>query len=82
MPTHSTVRNAATLGALVFQARTHAGISQQHLAERLGVSKQLVWDVENGRSTKAVDRLFALLRELDVTLTATVPDPASEEDDT
>lgn len=78
MPTHSIVRNPATLGAIIFQARTHAGMSQQRLAETLGVSKQLVWDVENGHSTKAVDRLFAILEELGVTLSATVPDPSAK----
>lgn len=75
MPIQSTVRNAANLGGVVYQARIHAGLSQQRLAEQLGVSKQLVWDLENGHATKAIERLFDALTELGITLTATIPDP-------
>lgn len=77
METTANVKNTAALGAVLYQARIHADISQSELAARLGVSKQLVWDAENGRSTKAVERLFDTLRELGVTLIATVPPPAS-----
>lgn len=74
MPITSAPRNAAMLGAVIYQARQYAGLTQEQLAARLGVSKQLVWDAENGRATKAIDRLFRIFDELDVTLTATIPE--------
>lgn len=66
------VRNPAALGTIIYQARIESDLSQSALARKLGVSKQLVWDAENGHPTKAVERLFALLSELGVTLTATL----------
>lgn len=70
MSTTSTIRNAAALGAIVLQARTARGLTQRQLAASVGASLQQISDLEAGRSTKAVERLFLILRELDLELHA------------
>lgn len=80
MEIRSTVRNPEALGAVVRQARMAAGLTQQELAQRLGMPKQMMWNLENGRSTKAIDRLFAVLRETGVTLHALHEEPTLADD--
>jgi transcriptional regulator with XRE-family HTH domain len=71
------VRNAASLGRILAQARQAHGWSQRDLAARLGTSQRYVWEMEAGKPSIYTDRLFAAMRATGMKLTATiqVPDP-------
>ena len=52
------------LGAVVRKARKSRNLTQQQLADHLGMSLRSIIDVENGRSNLKFDTLFALVRFL------------------
>ena len=64
------LRSAADLGLAVQQARLAEGISQTALADRLGISQRSISEIESGRTTIQLRRLFELMRETGVELTA------------
>ena len=65
--THS-VRNAVDLGAAIGDARRDAGLTQQELARRVGISRPYLAQVEHGRTSRLLDLLFDLLRVVDLEL--------------
>lgn len=69
--------NPEILGDVLRAARMGKGISQRKLAEELGVSQRYVVEIEHGKPTKAVERLFEFMMALDVVLTAEVADDAA-----
>jgi len=66
------VSSAPSLGRILQQARLMAGLSQRQLADRLGTSQRYIWEIEAGKPSIFMDRLFALMRETGVELTATI----------
>ena len=58
------VNNPAQLGAFLRNQRLQRGITQDQLAEDLGITRQYLVDLEKGRPTLYSKRLFALLRLL------------------
>ena len=62
------IANTSTLGLLIREARMNRGLSQRELADLLGVHQRFIVDLERGRATKAIDRLFAAARESGVEL--------------
>lgn len=62
------ITGPTTLGAILREARTMRGMTQQQLSEELGVTKRYVIEMEQGKPTKAIERLFDYLRETGVTL--------------
>ena len=68
------VANAQTLGHLIREGRTRHNLSQRDLADAMGVHQRVVVDLELGRSTKALERMFAALRETGIDLRAQVRD--------
>jgi HTH-type transcriptional regulator/antitoxin HipB len=71
------VANAESLGRILQQARLLAGLSQRELAQRLGTTQKYVWELESGKPSILMDRLFAAMRETGMELTATIT-PRSE----
>lgn len=67
-----TVTSAESLGRILQQARMLADLSQRELAERLGTTQRYIWEIEAGKPSIYTDRLFALMRETGMTLTATI----------
>jgi len=57
------VRTSKDLGALIRQRRRELGLNQQALAERVGVSRQWIVEVEQGKPRA---ELALVLRALDV----------------
>ena len=53
-----------TLGLQIFKARDGAGLTQKQLAERLGIRKQSISDIENGRRAISVKLLRRIATEL------------------
>jgi HTH-type transcriptional regulator/antitoxin HipB len=68
------VDSAEDLGRFLQQGRLLAGMSQRELASKLGVSQRYVWEMESGKSSVFLDRLFSFLRETDVRLIAELTD--------
>jgi HTH-type transcriptional regulator / antitoxin HipB len=60
------VRSAADLGAAIGDARRDAGLTQQELARRVGISRPYLAQVEHGRTSRLLDLLFDLLRVVDL----------------
>lgn len=59
-------RSAADLGAFVRAARERAQLSQDVLADQLGIDRRVLQRIEAGQSTLYVSRLFALMDELGI----------------
>jgi HTH-type transcriptional regulator / antitoxin HipB len=66
------VANPESLGRILQQARLLAGLSQRELAKRLGTTQKYVWELESGKPSIVMDRLFAAMRETGMELTATI----------
>ncbi|NYF13903.1 HTH-type transcriptional regulator/antitoxin HipB [Pseudoclavibacter sp. JAI123] len=60
------------------QARLEAGLSQAELAERLHLSQSAVSEIESGKTTIYLRRLFDLMHELDIELSASWEQRADE----
>ncbi|MEX2534957.1 MAG: helix-turn-helix transcriptional regulator [Trueperaceae bacterium] len=69
------VTSAKSLGRILQQARLLTGLSQRELAKRLNTSQRYIWEIEAGKPSIFMDRLFALMRETGVELTATIKAP-------
>ena len=69
------VTSAESLGGILQQARMVAGLSQRELARRLGTTQRYIWELESGKPSILMDRLFAAMRETGMQLTATITVP-------
>ncbi len=56
------------LGAAIRAARSNVGISQQELANRAGVTRRFIQELENGRSDISLSKLRALAIAMDTSL--------------
>jgi putative transcriptional regulator len=57
-------RGPAMGGRRVAEARRRAGLTQQQLAERIGVGRVTITRIENDAQTPSLDVALALAREL------------------
>lgn len=73
------VKSPESLGRILQQARLLAGLSQRELAEQLGTTQRYIWEIESGKPSIFVDRLFAMMRETGVELTATIEPKAGND---
>lgn len=70
--------NTTVLGNVLRAARMARGLNQRELAMELGVSQRSIVDLERGKPTKAMERLFEVMRETGVTLYAEVDDESAD----
>ncbi|MDQ1455170.1 MAG: Helix-turn-helix domain [Actinomycetota bacterium] len=63
------VYTPATLGAAIRHYREEAGLSQAELAERAGLNRTYLSDLETGRETEQVKRILRVLKQLGVRMT-------------
>ncbi|MFJ9391711.1 multiprotein-bridging factor 1 family protein [Nocardioides sp. NPDC101246] len=73
------VTSPESLGRILQQARLLNGWSQRELAARIGTTQRYIWEIEAGKPSIFVERLFALMRETGTELTATI-DPGSDDE--
>jgi transcriptional regulator with XRE-family HTH domain len=66
------VTSPESLGRILQQARLLSGLSQRQLAERLGTTQKYVWELEAGKPSIVMARLFAAMSEVNMELTATI----------
>jgi len=67
-PTPAAAPEYRGIGDRLRTARTERGLSLRALADRLGVSPSLISQVERGLARPSVNTLYAMARELDVSL--------------
>jgi len=72
------VRSSADIGRVIAEARLERGLIQATLASRVGMERTYLARLEGGRSTIQIERVLALLRELGVTVTATLETTADD----
>lgn len=77
-----TVRSPEDLGRAIAELRQTHGLTQQDLAETLGVSRSVIAHLERGRHGTTLARILRILRRLGatITITADVPDRSDGED--
>ncbi|MBI1846919.1 MAG: helix-turn-helix transcriptional regulator [Candidatus Rokubacteria bacterium] len=63
------IYTAGSLGAAVKHYRQQAGLSQAALAERSGLNRTYLSDLERGKETEQLRRLLRVLRHLRVRIT-------------
>lgn len=68
----SSVDTPETLGVVLREARHQRRLSQEELAQNLGVSQRYISELENGKPGILMNRLFRILRELGVDLSAEI----------
>ena len=68
------VRSPGDLGAIAREQRRKAGLSQADVAERAGVTRQWLVRFERGNTEVSLSKAFAVLRTLEITVSATPPD--------
>lgn len=65
----------AKIGAAIRSAREGAGLSQQALAGKLGITFQQIQKYEKGANRVAASRLYDIARALKSPIRAFLPDP-------
>ena len=68
------VASPQALGRLLQQARLAQGLSQQQVAERLGISQSYVSELESGKTSLALVRIFDIMRLTGMKLEAEIPE--------
>jgi len=58
-----------SLGDAIRHYRTEAGLTQAQLAEAAGLQRSYLSELENGKETEQLKRVFHLLRQLGVRMT-------------
>lgn len=71
----------ADLGRFLAQLRAERDLTQDELADSLGISRRYLYEIESGKPSLYSERLFALLRLLGARLTieAEIPVPDQQE---
>lgn len=70
------IRRPAELGAFIMSVRRARGLSQDELAERLGVSRVWIGQVERGKASPRLDLILRALNELEIMLSVSTSDDA------
>ncbi|MEO6827170.1 MAG: helix-turn-helix transcriptional regulator [Microbacteriaceae bacterium] len=68
------IDSAEALGGILQQGRLLSGMTQRELAKRLGMSQRYIWEIESGKPSVLMSRLFAVMRETGVRLFAELDD--------
>jgi len=66
------VSSPQALGRLLQQARLARGLSQQQVAAQLGISQAYVSELESGKESLALSRIFDLMRLTGMTMHAEI----------
>ena len=66
-----TIRRFRDLGAVIKAVRRSRGIRQDEMAEDLAITRNYLQELENGKPTLYITRLFRALNKLGITLTVT-----------
>jgi HTH-type transcriptional regulator / antitoxin HipB len=67
------IRTPADLAALIKERRTRLGLDQESLAQKVGVSRKWIVEVEGGKPRAEMGLVLRTLRALDVSLEVNEP---------
>lgn len=73
------VTSPAALGALLRQSRHRAGLSQEQVAHELGITQAYVSEMESGKDSLALRRLFSFMRLTGMSLRGEFLDKTSDQ---
>ncbi|HWK20096.1 MAG TPA: helix-turn-helix transcriptional regulator [Microbacteriaceae bacterium] len=59
------IRTGRAFADALREFRVASGMTQRELADATGVTQSLIAELESGKTTKAIERCFLLLRALD-----------------
>ena len=79
MEARAAVRSQVALGRELARLRYDRGLTQDELAEALGISRRYVYELESGRPNLFATRLFELLREVGAHLEVVSTPPTDDE---
>lgn len=74
----TTLRSPGDIGLALQQARLAHGLSQNALAQELGISQRSVSEIESGKPTIYMRKVFDMLRATGVELSAKWDDGSGE----
>lgn len=74
-PTAEALEGRRLVGRRLRELRTERGLTQETLADAAGMDRSFVADVERGRHSLMLDRLFDLAKALDVSAGALLEGP-------
>ncbi len=78
---HFPVKTTSQLRPLLIGFRKASGLTQADVAERMGVTQQTYAQLEAKPESASIDRLFRVLRLLNVDMTLSVAAPRASSDD-
>ena len=67
------IRSPGDLGRAIAGARRERGLTQEKLAEELGIDRSYLAKMETGQSSLALERSLRALRRLGAKVTVTLP---------
>ncbi len=70
-----TVRSGQDLGRAIADIRSRRGLTQQQVADKVGLTRGYLAKIETGRSVTLLDHLLRILRRLGATVTITLTKP-------
>lgn len=76
------IRTPTELGAIIRDKRKRLGLDQSTLANRIGVSRQWVIDIEHGHPRAELGLVLRALDALDIRFDASSDDPAKSRSST
>ncbi|WP_375395590.1 helix-turn-helix domain-containing protein [uncultured Sphingomonas sp.] len=62
------IRSTQDMGALIRDSRRHQNLDQQALADRIGVSRPWISELENGKATIRLDLVLRAIAALDLVI--------------
>ena len=72
------VTTPQALGRLLQQARLSQGLSQRQVADQLGISQAYVSELESGKTSLALTRVFEIMRLTGMTLMAEISEGSTD----
>ena len=72
MKYHAKIGDPEALERVLQQARLLSGFTQRQLAQQLGVSQRYIWELESGKPSIALTRLFEAMRATGMSLSAEI----------
>ena len=81
MASGTSIRTPAALGTIIRARRQDLGLSQQTLADKAGVSRKFLMELETGHDRAELGKSMAILAALGLSLEATDPLPRGSEHD-
>lgn len=70
---HTPIPNIKALGQAIYQARKEKKLTQEELAARTGVSRRLIYQLENGsRDTFPLGKILQILKRMNLELSISI----------